>query len=113
MKRILILAFLGLSLKITAQSDGFASIYSKNLCGDKTANGKNLDCTALTAAHRTFPFGSKVRVTNVKTGNSVVVTITDRGPFSKKLTIDLTPTAANAIDLNYKKGITKVKIEKL
>jgi rare lipoprotein A len=113
MKKMMLLFFLSLSLKMVAQKEAYASIYSKSLCGDKTANGKNLDCEALTAAHRTLPFGSKVRVTNIKTGNSVIVTITDRGPFSHKLTIDLTPRAANAIDLSYKKGIMKVKIEPL
>jgi rare lipoprotein A len=96
-----------------AQTLGYACIYSKSLCGGKTASGKNLDCDALTAAHRRFPLGSKVRVTNLKTGNSVIVTITDRGPFSKKLSIDLTPRAAKAIDLGYIQGIVKVKMEQL
>ena len=113
MKKILLLFLVFMSLEIKAQTEGYASIYSKSLCGDATANGKRLDCNALTAAHRSFPFGSKVRVTNIKTGNSVIVTITDRGPYSKKMSIDLTPTAAKAIDLDYKKGIAKVKISKL
>jgi rare lipoprotein A len=113
MQKILLISLLFLSFKMQAQTLGYACIYSKSLCGGKTASGKNLDCSDLTAAHRTFPLGSKVRVTNLKTGNSAVVTITDRGPFSKKLSIDLTPRAAKAIDLDYVKGIVKVKIEKL
>ena len=102
-----------MSLKTSAQTEGYASIYSKSLCGGPTASGKKLNCDALTAAHRTYSLGTKLRVTNLKTHNSVVVTINDRGPFTKKFLIDLTPTAAQAIGLNYKKGIVKVRIEKL
>jgi rare lipoprotein A len=113
MQKTLLISLLFLSYKIQAQTLGYACIYSKNLCGGKTASGKNLDCNALTAAHLHFPLGSKVRVTNLKTGNSVIVTITDRGPYSKKLSIDLTPMAAKAIDLGYIQGIVKVKMEQL
>ena len=113
MQKILLISLIFIFHKMQAQTLGYACIYSKSLCGGKTASGKKLDCDALTAAHKSFPLGSEVRVTNLKTGNSVVVTITDRGPFSKKLSIDLTPRAAKAIDLDYIRGIVKVKIEQL
>ncbi len=80
--------------------DGIASVYSTREGGTQTASGIKLDDNALTAAHRTLPFGSKVRVTNTKNGQSVVVTITDRGPFVHGRVIDLTPAAARAIGFN-------------
>jgi rare lipoprotein A len=75
---------------------GMASIYSVD-SGASTASGERLDPAALTAAHRTLPFGTKVRVTNQNNGRSVVVTINDRGPFVRGRVIDLTPAAARAI----------------
>ena len=72
---------------------GIASIYS----GEKTANGEYAYASALTAAHKTLPFGTKVKVTNVRTGQSVVVRINDRGPYIKGRIIDLTPAGARAI----------------
>jgi rare lipoprotein A len=113
MKYILIFCLLFISIKISAQIEGYACIYSKSLCGGKTADGKRLNCDALTAAHLKYAFGTKVRVTHLKNGNSVIVTINDRGPYTKKFMIDLSPAAAKAIGLTYKQGIAKVKIEKL
>lgn len=72
---------------------GIASVYS----GERTANGEFASAGGLTAAHRTLPFGSMVRVTNSSTGRSVVVRINDRGPFVRGRVIDLTPAAARAI----------------
>jgi len=72
---------------------GIASVYSTE-SGSGTASGQKLDPGALTAAHRTLPFGTKVRVTNKKNGNSVVVTINDRGPFVSGRVIDVTPAGA-------------------
>jgi|ERR1700694_1163415 len=65
------------------------------LCGSRMAGGGRLDCHALTAAHRTLPFGSFVRVTHA--GRSVVVKVTDRGPFVRGRIIDLTPAAAHVL----------------
>ena len=76
--------------------DGIASVYSTH-DGSRTASGVKLNDNALTAAHRTLPFGSKVTVTNAKNGHSVVVTITDRGPFVRGRVIDLTPAGARAL----------------
>jgi rare lipoprotein A len=72
---------------------GLASIYS----GGRTANGETASASRLTAAHRSFPFGTKVRVTNRNTGRSVVVRINDRGPFVQGRVIDVTPAAAHQL----------------
>jgi rare lipoprotein A len=98
---------------LNGQVEGFACIYSKGLCGGATASGERLNCDKLTAAHKTFKLGSKVRVTNLDNSKSVIVRINDRGPYSKKLIIDLSPAAAKAIGLTYQKGITRVKIQKI
>jgi rare lipoprotein A len=84
---------------VNAQS-GIASIYSTSDGGTKTASGRKLSNGALTAAHKTLRFGTKVRVTNKKNGRSVVVTITDRGPFVRGRVIDLTPAGARALGFN-------------
>src|SRR5438105_2271933 len=76
--------------------------------GTTTASGVKLDDHALTAAHRSLPFGSKVRVTNMKNGQSAVVTITDRGPFVAGRVIDLTPAGAHALGFS---GLAPVKLE--
>lgn len=81
-----------LPMAASAQS-GVASVYS----GQKTANGEYASAGGLTAAHRTLPFGTKVRVTNQHTGRSVVVRINDRGPFVHGRVIDVTPAAAHAL----------------
>jgi rare lipoprotein A len=72
---------------------GIASVYS----GGHTANGEYASAGGLTAAHRTLPFGTMVRVTNRSTGRSVVVRINDRGPFVHGRVIDLTPAGARAL----------------
>lgn len=78
---------------------GVASYYGDELAGNRTASGERFDPDALTAAHRTLPFGSKVRVTYPRTGDSVVVTINDRGPFHGNRVIDLSEAAAEQIGL--------------
>jgi rare lipoprotein A len=83
---------IGFPLTASAQS-GIASIYS----GGLTANGEHAKASGFTAAHRSLPFGTLVRVTNDRTGRSVVVRINDRGPFVAGRVIDLMPAAARAI----------------
>lgn len=78
----------------TAQT-GIASVYAYD--GEKTANGERAKPQGFTAAHRTLPFGTKVRVTNKRNGRTVVVRINDRGPFVKGRVIDLTPAAATKL----------------
>jgi rare lipoprotein A len=83
-----------LSIPITASAQtGIASVYS----GGRTANGERANPHRMTAAHRSLPFGTLVRVTNQHTGRSVVVRINDRGPFIRGRVIDLMPAAARAI----------------
>jgi rare lipoprotein A len=92
---------------------GIASIYSvRSNGGTVTASGTPLKDNALTAAHKTLPLGSYVKVMCAKTEKSVVVKITDRGPYMKGRVIDLTPAAAQAIGLDWKRGITKVVLYK-
>lgn len=89
---------------------GFASYYGAKFNGCKTASGERLNIHALTAAHKSLPFGTKVKVTSLKTKKSVIVRINDRGPFVKDRIIDLTNEAAQKIGL-LKYGVGKVKIE--
>ncbi len=74
---------------------GIASVYAYS--GSKTASGQRANPAGLTAAHRTLPFGTKVRVTNKRNGKSVTVRINDRGPFIRGRVIDLTPAGARAL----------------
>jgi rare lipoprotein A len=88
---------------------GIASVYGN---GDgyawrKTANGERMNPSAMTAAHRTLPFGTQVSVVNQRNGRKVVVRISDRGPFVRGRIIDLTPAAARAIGLM---GLAPVKV---
>jgi len=92
-----------LPISASAQS-GIASIYS----GGLTANGETARASGMTAAHRTLPFGTLVRVTNQHTGRSVVVRINDRGPFIRGRVIDLTPAAARALGFS---GLAPVDLE--
>lgn len=92
--------------------EGIASYYGSELHGSKTASGVPFDMYALTAAHKTLPFGTKVKVTYLATGKSVVVEINDRGPFIPGRIIDLSAAAAKQIGL-YADGIGKVKLEVL
>lgn len=89
---------------------GKASYYSNKLHGRKMANGEAYNRRKLTAAHRTLPFGTKVKVTNLQTNKSVKVSITDRGPFVKGRVIDLSEAAARR--LNYiSAGIVPVEVK--
>ncbi len=89
---------------------GKASYYSDKLHGRKTANGERYNKKALTAAHRKLPFNTKVKVTNARTKQSVVVRINDRGPFVKGRVIDVSRAAAEQIGL-IKSGIADVVVE--
>jgi len=89
---------------------GFASYYGSRFHGARTASGERYDEKALTAAHRTLPFGTRVQVTNLANGRSVVVTITDRGPFARGRVIDLSRRAARKLDF-LRDGTTRVRLE--
>jgi rare lipoprotein A len=90
-----------------AQS-GIASVYGYD--GQKTANGERASAAGLTAAHRSLPFGSRVRVTNKRNGRTVVVRINDRGPFVKGRVIDLTPAAARVLGFS---GLAPVDVARV
>ena len=93
----------------SVQSGG-ASWYGPGFHGRRTASGERFNSRALTAAHRSLPFGSRVRVTNERTGRSVVVRINDRGPFVGGRVIDLSKAAAQAVGIS---GVGKVKLTRL
>jgi len=88
------LIIVGCSSAAMAES-GIASVYAYS--GERTANGERARPSGFTAAHRTLPFGTRVRVTNKTNGRTVVVRINDRGPFVRGRVIDLTPAAARAL----------------
>lgn len=88
---------------------GDASFYGNELAGDRTASGERFDPERLTAAHRTLPLGSRVRVTNARTGDSVIVRINDRGPFHGNRVIDLSLGAARQIGL-IRSGTARVDL---
>lgn len=94
----------------TTTETGVASFYSDKFNGRRTANGEIFHNKKLTAAHRTLPFGTYVKVTALWNGRSVVVKINDRGPFIKGRVIDLSKAAAAKLHL-IGKGVGKVDIE--
>ena len=91
---------------------GSASFYGPGFHGRKTASGEVFNQNALTAAHRTLPFGTKLRVTCTATGRSTIVKINDRGPYHGNRILDLSVGAAKAIGM-IEKGVTNVKYEVL
>jgi len=91
-----------------AVATGIASYYGKEFHGRKTANGETFDMNAMTAAHRTLPFGTMVKVINLANNKEVTVRINDRGPFIKGRIIDLSYGAAAEIDLL---SVGQVKLE--
>lgn len=97
---------------VVKSTAGSASWYGGKFHGRKTANGERFNMHDLTAAHRSLPFGTKVRVTNQKTGKSVVVRINDRGPFHGNRVIDLSRGAANAVGM-LGTGVARVKLDVL
>ncbi len=88
-----------------------ASYYANKFNGRKTTSGSIFDNQKLTAAHRNLPFGTKLKITNLTNSKSVIVTVTDRGCFSKKHEIDITKKAFMQISDSKKKGFLFVSIE--
>ncbi len=91
---------------------GMASWYGKVLQGHRTASGRRFDMFEMTAAHRSLPFGSKVKVTDLRNSKSVIVTVTDRGVLNADRVIDLSYAAADRLDM-LKSGVDPVKLEVL
>ena len=96
--------------EVAAVLKGRVSYYHDSLAGNRTANGEVYDPKKLTAASRTLPFGTRVRVTNARNGRSVVVRINDRGPFIKGRTIDLSRRAAEELGI-IRRGHARVEME--
>ena len=101
----LLVSTVGLPVYASAQS-GIASIYAYS--GERSASGERASPSGLTAAHRTLPLGTMVRVTNQASGRSVVVRINDRGPFVRGRVIDVTPAAAHALGFS---GLAHVSLQ--
>ena len=91
---------------------GVASYYGAKFHGRKTASGERFDMHAMSAAHRNLPFGSRVRVTHLRNGRSIIVRINDRGPFVKGRIIDLSYAAAKKLNM-VGDGLAKVRIQLL
>jgi len=97
--------------RTTSSQTGQASYYGYG-AGSQTASGARFNPNAMTAAHRTLPFGTKVRVTNKRNGKTVVVTINDRGPFIRGRIIDLSTAAAGVIGMRSS-GVAPVLVERI
>jgi len=102
---------LGVGLPASA-AEGIASFYGREEHGGPTASGERFNMHAMTAAHRTAPLGSHLRVTNLRNGRSIVVRINDRGPFVKGRIIDLSRAAADRLGF-VSAGLTRVSVERV
>lgn len=92
--------------------EGRASWYGDKHHGQQTASGEVYDKNALTAAHRTLPFGTRVRVTNLENSQSVELTVTDRGPYVRNRLIDVSEAAAKQLGFT-KDGVARVRVQEL
>jgi rare lipoprotein A len=122
MNAIVVLTLLGASLSMNAFEKqrasassshiekGIASFYGRSKEGHKTACGGTYVASKMTAAHRTLPCGTKLRITNTKNGKSVEATVNDRGPTSRKRIVDVSLAAAEQLDF-VKQGTTTVEVE--
>lgn len=111
-RRSVILFIIALSsfTSLVAQSQrGKASFYSKRASGARTANGERIHHDSLTCAHRTYPFGTLLRVTNLSNGREVIVKVNDRGPFGRGRIIDLSWSAAKELGM-IAQGVTTVQV---
>lgn len=89
---------------------GQCSWYGAKFNGKKTASGEKFDSTKFTAAHKTLPFGTKLKITDKKSGKNVIVTVNDRGPFVKSRVLDISSSAAQELGV-INKGIFTAEIE--
>lgn len=105
-------AFISLTAFVNAQQQEFgkAGYYSDSLHGRKTASGEEYDKTAYTCAHKTYPFGTRVKITRLDNNSSVIARVNDRGPYHEGYVVDLSRAAAEDLGL-IKVGVTKVKVE--
>lgn len=108
----IIIALPAMAADVVQKQVGRASWYGPSQHGQTTASGEAFDRTALTAAHPTLPMNSRVRVTNLANGRSVVVRINDRGPKTRSRVIDLSQHAAEMLGMK-RRGVATVKVELL
>jgi rare lipoprotein A len=109
---LLLLAGCARNLKAEAPAEeGEASWYGPGLYGRKTASGEVLRPGTLTAAHRTLPFGTCLRVINLENGRAVQVRVNDRGPYAAGRILDVSETAAHALGM-HGRGVTRVRLER-
>ena len=114
-KNKIVVTTLTMLISFTAQAQvqsGKASFYSKKFTGRQTASGERLHHDSLTCAHRTYPFGTMLKVTNPANGNVVYVRVTDRGPYVKGRIIDLSVRAARELGI-IARGIAPVIVERI
>jgi rare lipoprotein A len=97
---------------LAADRQGIASYYGQKFHGRKTASGERYDHSAMTAAHRTAPFGSQLRVTNLSNGRSVIVRVNDRGPWVRGRVVDVSGVAARQLGMTGR-GLTRVSVSPL
>ncbi len=108
---LLVLGLCCLSAFSRSEEYGYAAIYSQRFEGSRTASGELFSHSKRTAAHKSLPFGTQLRVTCLENGKSVIVRINDRGPFVENRVTDLSQAAANELGFNHKTGEIKVKLE--
>jgi len=110
-----LLAFVGKAQEIVSKAPDtikkiiYTTYYAKKFEGRKTTSGERYRSAKFTAAHRTLPFGTIVKVKNIRTGKTVEVRVNDRGPFSKKFSLDVSLAAAKALGI-YRLGYARVEI---
>jgi rare lipoprotein A len=96
----------------TRSQDGLASYYGASFAGRHTASGERFDPNAFTAAHRDLPFGTRIRVTNLDNGRTVIVRVNDRGPFANGRIVDVSWAAARELGM-LRSGVAHVRVELL
>lgn len=110
-KNLILFAALLFPVLLSAQTQkGKATFYSKRATGARTSSGERLHHDSLTCAHRTYPFGTRLKVTNLNNGRSVVVRVTDRGPFARGRIIDLSWRAAKELGI-INDGVAMVRVD--
>ncbi len=97
---------------VALNQQGIASYYGAKFNGRKTASGERYSHNAMTAAHRSAPFGSQIRVTNISNGRSVVVRVNDRGPWVRGRIVDVSGVAARQLGMTGR-GLTRVRVSSL
>ena len=103
----------GSTTTVTRTLNGFATYYGKGFAGKRTASGEIFDPREMVAAHRTLPLGTRVRVTNLENGRSIILRVIDRGPYSgRRNIIDVSEGAARRLDF-IREGRIRVRVEVL